>query len=236
MTPVPESEPRSVAPLVLDRVAVRATDVSKTYFCQGPAAAEEAGQARSGRRFFFHPCRRNGRHRRSLRRGQVHAGSLSHGRERVDRGRIDVLGQPLESLSHPHRIMQLVPQECSESLNPRVTVEDALREANPGLDRSRFEELGIPPAWASRRTRELSTGQRARVSIARALAAVESGFLVLDESLSGLDASTANAVLRRIALAQREKGLACLLIAHEESIVAASATRVLHLDQGRLVA
>jgi len=130
-----------------------------------------------------------------------------------------------------------VPQECSESLNPRLTVQDVMREANPAATRVNwFDRLGIPQSWALRKTRELSTGQRARVAVARALAALEEGVLVLDESLSGLDAATANAVLDRIREAQRDKGLACVLIAHEESVLGAVADRIVRMEQGRMIA
>ncbi len=146
-------------------------------------------------------------------------------RETPDTGAITVPTRP-----------QLVLQECSESLNPRVTVQAALRESNPEAGLDWFERLGLPKTWASRKTSELSTGQRARVAIARALAALEEGLLILDESLSGLDNATANAVIALIREAQRDKGLACLLIAHEESVASAVADRVLRMERGRIAA
>ncbi len=236
LTPACEPEPRPALSLRRDRQVVLAEGVSKTYFVRDfllrPRPAARALQGVS----------------LSVSAGETVAivGPSGAGkstlvrcltrRERIDGGTIDILGRPLLDLPAKHRTMQLVPQECSESLNPRLHVRDVLREANPDAGPDSFDRLGIPVDWASRKTRELSTGQRARVAIARALAALENGFLILDESLSGLDVATGNAVLRRIRQAQKEKGLACLLIAHEESLVAAAADRVLRLDRGRIVA
>lgn len=114
------------------------------------------------------------------------------------------------------RRVQIVAQEPSGSLNPRQRVGSAFREANPNADAGiALENLGLQAAWTSRRASELSEGQRARVAIARAMAALPSGgLLILDESLAGLDAASERIVLQAITAEQRRSGLACLVISH----------------------
>ncbi len=219
MTPECEVEARPPESLMRDRDVIVAKDISKTYFVrdfllrQRPSTLALTGVSllvRAGEMVAI--VGPSGAGKSTLVRCLT-------GRERVDSGTIDA------------RSSQLVPQDASESLNPRVTVLEAMREARPDANMG-----GLPESWASRTTRELSTGQRARVAVARALAALDEGFVVLDESLSGLDAATANAVIREIGAAQREKGIACLLISHEESMASRVADRVIRMDQGRMVA
>jgi len=112
--------------------------------------------------------------------------------------------------------VQVVPQEPSNSLNPRQRLDEAFREANPRADAAEaLERMGIDPAWVKRRACELSEGQRARIAIGRAMSALpEGGTLILDESLSGLDEASERLVMRSIAAEQRRTGLACLVISH----------------------
>lgn len=132
-----------------------------------------------------------------------------------------------------HPTAQLVEQEPSNTLNPNQRLAAALHEANPQTDAARaLTEVGLPAAWISRKASELSEGQRARVAIARALAACpENGLLILDESLSGLDEATERAVLDAIRLAQHERNLGCLVIAHDPRF---PAHRALRMQEGRL--
>lgn len=223
MTPESEVEARPAESLLRDREVLVAKDVSKTYFVRDfllrrrpsiLALTRVSLSVRAGEMVAI--VGPSGAGKSTLVRCLT-------GRERADRGTIDARST--------HRAVQLVPQDASESLNPRVTVLEAMREARADAN------MGcLPENWASRKTGELSTGQRARVAVARALAALDQGFAVLDESLSGLDVATANAVIGEIRAAQREKGIACLLIAHEESMVARVADRVIRMDQGRMVA
>ena len=237
MTPECEAQPRPATSLRRDRIVAQVRDLSKTYYVRDFLLRRRpAWKALSGVSFSVNAGEVLG----IVGPSGVGKSTLVRcltGRETFESGTVEILGRTLEELPARHRAVQLVPQECSESLNPRLTVQDVMREANPAATRVNwFDRLGIPQSWALRKTRELSTGQRARVAVARALAALEEGVLVLDESLSGLDAATANAVLDRIREAQRDKGLACVLIAHEESVLGAVADRIVRMEQGRMIA
>ncbi|MFV0374981.1 ABC transporter ATP-binding protein, partial [Microbacterium sp.] len=78
---------------------------------------------------------------------------------------------------------------------------------------------------------ELSSGQRQRIALARALVR-DADLLVLDETLSALDATTRSAVLDTLRSQARDR--AVLLIAHQLHLVA-GVPRILVLDGGRLV-
>ena len=134
---------------------------------------------------------------------------------------------------HLYGPTQLVPQEPSESLNPRLTVAACLHEACGRADPVQLEQMALPANFLTRPTRELSEGQRARVAVARAIAAFHNqpGLLILDESLSGLDPATRRHVLRHL----RAQQVACLLITHDREIAAEAGARTLTMEGGRIV-
>lgn len=169
---------------------------------------------------------------------------------RADRGEIrfdgiDVATLPRKPLRALRRRMQVVFQDPYGSLNPRMSVEDALVEPMlvHGIARGRaararvatlLGEVGLDPVFARRYPHELSGGQRQRVGIARALA-VEPEFLVLDEPVSALDVSVQAQVLQLLADLQTRRGLTYLLIAHDLAVVRQMATRVAVMYVGKII-
>jgi len=103
----------------------------------------------------------------------------------------------------------------------------------PGTDFSeRLPVLGIPAEAASWPIERLSTGERQRLALLRALRA-QTRVLLLDEPTSGLDAASTGLVeaeLRR----QLERGVAILLVTHDPAQAARMAARRLVLVEGRL--
>ncbi len=155
-------------------------------------------------------------------------------RTRWDSGGIQYRGTDLRSLPALHGCVQLVQQEPSESLNPRMTVRQALDEASTKRDPALLDRLMLPGAWAGRKVSELSEGQRARIAIARCITALDGGLLILDESLSGLDPVTTRAVAGYIQDVQRETGMACLLTTHRFELAQAVAHRIVRMQEGRV--
>ena len=154
------------------------------------------------------------------------------GRERWDSGSVDWHARA--GAAAPRRV-QFVQQEPSESLNPRVSIGDALREACTEADRDWLPKIRLPAEWIDRRTGELSEGQRARIAILRAAAPLQEGLLILEESLSGLDPANRGHILSFLCAMQQERNLSLLLVTHDLEVGAALNARVVHLRAGRIV-
>ena len=156
----------------------------------------------------------------------------------------DVRAMDRTALRAFRREAQIVFQDPTGSLNPRLSVGAALEEAlgvqgYGRADRWRragilLEEVGLGDELRNRYPHELSGGQRQRVGIARALS-VEPRFLVLDEPVSALDVSVQARVMALLDRLQRDRGLTYLLIAHDLALVRAVADRVVVMYRGRIM-
>ncbi len=168
----------------------------------------------------------------------------------VTSGEVRINGTDIARLSR-HRLRPLrrafniVFQDPSSSLNPRMTVADIISEplrlhriGTAATRRRRVDELldqvGMPVGVARRYPHELSGGQRQRVSLARALSAGPA-LLVADEPTSALDVSVQASVLNLIGRLQRELGFACLFVTHDLASVEFLAQRVAVMYLGVLV-
>jgi len=144
------------------------------------------------------------------------------------------------------RQVQLVFQDPYQSLNPRFTVYETVREplVIHGLDdgdpRGRvlqmLEEVGLRPAesYLERYPHQLSGGQRQRVSIARAMV-LEPRLLIADEPVSMLDVSIRAGILSLLRRLSEERGLAIVYISHDISTVRYLCRRTAVMYLGRIV-
>ena len=158
---------------------------------------------------------------------------------------IDVATLRGGALRRMRRRMQVVFQDPFSSLNPRMTVGNAVKEGMlihrlaEGQEADRrvkilFEEVGLDPHYASRYPHEFSGGQRQRIGVARALS-VEPELIVCDEPVSALDVSVQAQVINLLQDLQRDRGLTYLFIAHDLSVVQHIADRVAVMYLGRIV-
>jgi oligopeptide/dipeptide ABC transporter ATP-binding protein len=157
----------------------------------------------------------------------------------------DVLAMDADALRRLRRQAQIIFQDPYASLNPRLTVGDAIREVlkvhklakGAAADR-RIRELmdlvGLLPSHANRYPHEFSGGQRQRIGIARALS-VEPEFIVCDEPVSALDVSVQAQVVNLLEELQERLGLAYLFIAHDLSVIEHVSDRVAVMYLGRIV-
>jgi oligopeptide/dipeptide ABC transporter ATP-binding protein len=141
--------------------------------------------------------------------------------------------------------IQMVFQDPTDSLNPRLTALDAIADPIRRLRslgrrdvRARVEEVaqlcGLPKELLGRFPHQLSGGQKARVGIARALA-VEPRLLILDEPTSALDVSVQVVILHLLQDLKERLGLSYLFVSHDLNVVRLLCTRVLVMYSGKIV-
>ncbi len=151
-----------------------------------------------------------------------------------------------ENMLPYRRKMQLIFQDPSASLDPRMTVGEIIGEAldihklyqgkQERKDRINelLSEVGLNSEHANRFPHEFSGGQQQRVGIARALA-VEPEFIVCDEPISALDVSIQSQVVNMLEDLQAQMGLTYLFIAHDLSVVRHISSRIGVMYLGCLV-
>jgi len=151
-------------------------------------------------------------------------------------------GRKLKAL---RRTMQIVYQDPSTSLNPRMLVKDIVGEplkvqglARRGEVREKvletLQRVGLTDKHLYRYPHEFSGGQRQRIAIARAIITNPS-FVVLDEPTSSVDVSVRAELLKEFQRLQRELELTYLFISHDLSVVECIADRVAVMYLGKIV-
>jgi oligopeptide/dipeptide ABC transporter ATP-binding protein len=143
------------------------------------------------------------------------------------------------------RRVQMIFQDPFSSLNPRMTVRQAISELlrvhdlvpRSGVDarcRELLDLVGLPGSALDAYPRQFSGGQRQRISIARALA-LEPEILIADEPVSALDVSVQATVLNLLSDLRQRLGLTMLFVAHNMAVVRHVCDRVAVMYLGRIV-
>ena len=125
--------------------------------------------------------------------------------------------------------MQIIFQDPYSSLNPRMTIEETIREPlqlSGRFNKKQLEEeverlmdlCGIEDRLATAYPHELDGGRRQRVGIARALA-LNPEFIVCDEPVSALDVSIQAQILNLLMDLQEDFGLTLMFVTHDLSVV-----------------
>ena len=142
--------------------------------------------------------------------------------------------------------MQIIFQDPYSSLNPRLTIEQALTEpmAVHGIGQHHAErrdraaalldEVGLDARFLRRYPHEFSGGQRQRICVARALS-LEPEFIVCDEAVSAMDVSVQAQVLNLLKELQLRRNLTYIFISHDLSVVKFMADTMAVMEGGRII-
>ncbi len=156
----------------------------------------------------------------------------------------DMLGFSKKELSSRRREFQMVFQDPSACLNPRLTISECIAEPllthEPQLKRAEVEKrviammdkVGLLASQRNRYPHEFSGGQCQRVGIARALI-LNPDLVVCDEPVSALDVSVQAQVINLLDDLKQEMGLTLVMIAHDLSVVRHISDRVMVMYLGK---
>ena len=157
----------------------------------------------------------------------------------------DITKMNTEELRLFRKDVQIIFQDPYSSLNPRMTIGNAIMEPmqvhgileNDEQRKKKVEELltrvSLDPAHFYRYPHEFSGGQRQRIGIARALA-VNPKFIICDESVSALDVSVQAQVLNLLNELKEEFGLTYIFISHDLSVVKYMSDRMVVMQAGKI--
>ena len=158
----------------------------------------------------------------------------------------DIFRLSPRELFEMRRDIQMVFQDPTQSLNPRMSVFQLISEAwviHPEIlpkakwrDRVRelLDQVGLEPEHMHRYPHQFSGGQRQRIAIARALA-LEPRIIVCDEAVSALDVSIQAQVIQLLDRLKDEFDLSYIFIAHDLPVVRDFADRVMVMQGGKVV-
>lgn len=155
---------------------------------------------------------------------------------------IDIFTLPPKELKAWRQKAQPIFQDPYASLNPRMTAETILKEpfdihhipVSPQRLDELFLQVSLDPSCRTKFPHEFSSGQRQRLSIARALALYPQ-FLVCDEPLASLDISTQIQIVDLLKTLQKKLGLSYLFISHDLRMVKQLADKVAVMQAGQIV-
>ena len=166
-------------------------------------------------------------------------------------GEIILNGKDISKLSSSvlrpmRKDLQIVFQDPYSSLNPRITIGNAILEPlkvhglfTTNQQRrekviSLLEKVSLPADHFNRYPHQFSGGQRQRICIARALV-LDPAFLIFDEMVSALDVSVQAQILNLLNDLRKEFGFTSIFISHDLSVVHYCCNRILVMHKGKIV-
>jgi len=157
----------------------------------------------------------------------------------------NILNLSQKELKALRKDVQIIFQDPYSSLNPRMTIGNAIMEPmqvhnilkNDEERKAKVIELletvGLEARHFQRYPHEFSGGQRQRICIARALA-LNPKFIICDESVSALDVSVQAQVLNLLLDLRDKFGFTYIFISHDLSVVKFMSDRMIVMNQGKI--
>jgi len=157
----------------------------------------------------------------------------------------EITDLPAAELRALRKDIQIIFQDPYSSLNPRMTIGNAIEEPMKvhglhGDERGRrakvlelLEKVNLLPAHYQRYPHEFSGGQRQRIVIARALA-LNPSFIICDESVAALDVSIQAQVLNLLIQLREDFGFTSIFISHDLSVVRFISDRMMVMNRGMI--
>ncbi len=158
---------------------------------------------------------------------------------------VDILSLTSSELRNLRKDIQIIFQDPYSSLNPRMTIGEAIIEpmrVNNILDTDfarkkraieLLERVNLSSKQFNRYPHEFSGGQRQRICIARALA-LNPKFIICDESVSALDVSVQAQVLNLLNELKEEFNFTYIFISHDLSVVKFMSDRIIVMNKGKI--
>jgi oligopeptide transport system ATP-binding protein len=157
----------------------------------------------------------------------------------------ELIGKTAVQMQPWRRRMQMVFQDPYASLNPRMTIYDALAEplllhklaSRQNLDQAVFsimDDVGLARAHVRKYPHEFSGGQRQRIAIGRAIA-TRPELVIADEPVSALDVTIQKQILELLLMLVEKHNLSMLFISHDLAVVRYLCDRVMVMYKGRLL-
>ena len=157
----------------------------------------------------------------------------------------DITNLSKKELRSLRKEIQIIFQDPYASLNPRLTVGEAIMEPMKvhklfSSDNERkaktieiLEKVGLEAAHFDRYPHEFSGGQRQRIGIARTIA-VEPKLIICDESVSALDISVQAQVLNLLNALKEDYGFTYIFISHDLAVVKFMSDQLLVMNKGNI--
>lgn len=170
--------------------------------------------------------------------------------EKATSGSVLYQGKDLTQLSNSEikdlrKDIQIIFQDPFSSLNPRITVGEAILEPmkvhklykNTAERKEQvlsiLEKVGLLPEHYNRYPHEFSGGQRQRIGIARTIA-LQPKLIICDESVSALDVSVQAQVLNLLNDLKKDFGFTYIFISHDLSVVKYMSDQLVVMNQGKI--
>ena len=163
-----------------------------------------------------------------------------------DSGEIRLEGVNLNALTgadlkKARKKMQLVFQNPTSSLNPRMTIQQSMEEplvihneTNINEIMDMFEQMQLRSELLNRYPHQLSGGELQRVCLARLLL-LKPKLLLLDEATSMLDVSVQAQIIEILKEIRKERSMSCLFISHDLDLLHVICDRIGIMNSGRLI-